>query len=144
MTNPNIPPQLPQDTAPCLTRDEIKRPGILVALSILAGVHIVLNVGLIFIGTAKKDPVTIVGILVSIAFYIAILIGLLQMREWARIMFIWLAYCGLVFSLGILAPLEIPTLIIAHWPSLRKATKKASLPKTYTYHESVQKNQKEV
>ena len=41
-----------------------------------------------------------------------------------------------VFSMGVFAPLEIPTLILAHWPSVRNATKNASIAKTYTYSEN--------
>jgi DNA-directed RNA polymerase subunit RPC12/RpoP len=113
----------------------VERPGTLVALIILSCVHIVVNVFIFCVGAANGNGAAIGGGLVSAGFYIAILIGLIKMQEWARIMLIWLAYCGIVFSLGIFAPLEIPTLILAHWPSVRKATKGASIPKAYTYHE---------
>ncbi|MCX5710108.1 MAG: hypothetical protein NT088_05230 [Candidatus Omnitrophica bacterium] len=111
------------------------RPGALVALTVLSCVHIAVNVVIFFVGIAKGNGVAIGGGLFSVGFYIAILIGLIKMQEWARIMIIWLAYCGIVFSLGVFAPLEIPTLILAHWPSVRKATKGASMAKAYTYHE---------
>ena len=114
----------------------VGRPGTLVALTIFACVHIVVNMVIFFVGTANGNGFAIGGGLVSAGFYIAILIGLIQMQEWARIMIIWFAYCGIVFSLGIFAPLEIPTLILAHWPSVRKATKGASLAKVYTYREN--------
>lgn len=114
------------------------RPGTLVALTVLSCIHIAVNVGIFFIGASNGNGAAIGGGLVSVGFYIAILIGLIKMQEWARIMIIWLAYCGIVFSLGVFAPLEIPTLILAHWPSVRRATKGASIPKTYTYHETAE------
>lgn len=111
------------------------RPGTLVALTVLACIHIVVNVVIFLVGTANGNGAAIGGGLASAAFYIAILVGLIQMREWARISILWLAYCGIVFSLGMFAPLEIPTLILAHWPSVRKATRGVSMAKVYTYHE---------
>ena len=113
----------------------VGRPATLVALTILASMHIVVNVSIFFIGITSRNAAAMGGGLVSTGFYIAILVGLFQKREWARIMTIWLAYCGIVFSLGIFAPLELPTLILAHWPSVREATKGASMAKAYTYHE---------
>lgn len=126
----NVPTHV-TDTPPALPG----RPGTLVALTVLACVHIVVNVVIFLVGTASGNGAAIGGGLASTAFYIAILVGLIQMREWARISILWLAYCGLVFSLGMFAPLEIPTLILAHWPSVRKATRGVSMAKAYTYHE---------
>ena len=111
------------------------RPGTLVALTIIACVHILVNVAIFFIGAANENGFACFGGLVSTGFYIAILIGLINMQEWARIMIIWLSYVGIIASFFMFAPLEIPTLILAHWPSVRKATKGASMAKAYTYHE---------
>jgi hypothetical protein len=117
----------PQETA--------ERPSALVALTVFACIHIVVNVVIFIIGAAHENGFAVFGGFVSCGFYIAILIGLIKMQEWARIMIIWMAYIGIVASLFIFAPLEIPTLVLAHWPSVRKATKEASVARTYTYRE---------
>lgn len=94
-----------------------------------------LNLVIFFLGAANENALAIFGGLVSCGLYVAILIGLIKMQEWARIMIIWLSYVGIVASLLLLSPLEILTLVFAHWPSVRKATKGASLAEAYTYHE---------
>ena len=79
----------------------------------------------------RVGALAVFGGIVSGGFYIAIFYGLIKLQEWARIMIIWLSYIGIVASLLILSPLEIATLVCAHWPSVRNAIKGASLAKTY-------------
>lgn len=116
----------------------VARPTALVVLMILTGVHILLNAALFVISAATENRLGLFGGFVSCGFYIAILIGLINMQEWARVMLIFLCYVGIVFSLFLLSPLEIITLIFAHRRSVREATKGKSMAQAYTYHENVQ------
>ncbi len=118
-----------------VTQDATGTPMALVVLIVLCCVHMLLNVAIFFLGTATGNVVAIFAGFVSFGFYVAILIGLVKKQEWARILTIWLSYVGIIASLFVFAPLEIPTLVCAHWPSVRRVTKGASMATTYTYHE---------
>ena len=122
----------------------VARPKALMVLMILTGVHILLNAAIFVIGVANENWLALFGGLVSCGFYIAILIGLNKMQEWARVMLIWLCYVGIVFSLLLFSPLEIITLILAHRRSVREVTKGRSLAKAYTYHENFQPRKEKV
>lgn len=118
-----------------VAQDSTRTPIALVLLIGLCCVHILLNVAIFFLGVATENVVALFGGFVSFGFYVAILIGLIKTQEWARILIIWLSYVGIVASLFVFAPLEILTLVCAHWPSVRRVTKGASMATAYTYHE---------
>lgn len=129
----------------------VARPTALVVLIGLTGLHALLSLVILLAGLAGGNGMALFGGSVSSACNVAILVGLIKVREWARIFLIWLCYVGIVTyglqsmvfprAAPILVPLlalEIVTLIFAHNRSVLQATKSASIAKTYTYHETVE------
>jgi hypothetical protein len=125
------------------------RPVTLIVLTVLAGEHLLVSAAMLLGGLLAGHGPLLASALVCSGFYVAIFIGLVGRREWARVMLIWLCYVGIVSYLIqsavsprvapvalVLMVFEIATLILAHSPSVRETTRGASLPKEYTYHES--------
>jgi hypothetical protein len=113
-------------------------PAALVGLIILTGVHILLYFLVLLVTCANHDAGGMTCGIVTCGFFVAILIGLVKMQEWARVMLIWFCYVGIIFSVLLLSPLEITTLVFAHRRSVREATKAMSIARVYTYHENTQ------
>ena len=124
-------------------------PGTLIVLTFLAAGHVLVSLAMLAVGLVAGQAPMFGGALVCCGFYVAIVVGLIKRREWARIMLIWLCYVGIVSYLiqtvvspwvapvtVVLMVFEIATLIPAHSPSVRQTTEGASLAKAYTYHES--------
>jgi len=123
-------------------------PITLIIVTILSAVLSMVSVVMFIIGVSSNYIPLIFGGLVCSGFYLAILIGLIKKREWARISLIWLCYVGIA-SYGFqwmanprTAPIVMPllaletiTLFFAHNRSVRQMTKGASIAKVYTYHE---------
>ena len=111
-------------------------PPALIGLIALMFLHLIVNFAITALGMIGDNPFALVGGGISIVMYCLMIVGILRHQEWARITTIWMSYVGLFASLFILFPLEVPTLICAHWPSVRRVTKKASMAEEYIYRES--------
>lgn len=107
------------------------------------GVHVLVSLGLTAVNLLGGVGHGIVGGFVSLGFYIAILVGLIKMQEWARVSLLWFCYVSLVFyglqaqqAAWLVIPLmgvQLVTLILSHSSSVRNCTRENSLAKTYTY-----------
>lgn len=118
----------------------------LIFLAILAGLHVAVAGLQTLGGLIMGSPPVMIGGVATIAFHMAILIGVLLRQEWARILMIWLCYVAIVtyvvqlgqapWLIGPLIGFEVLTLLFAHSRRVRETTRRKSLAKAYVYRET--------
>lgn len=143
--NPFQPPSAAQDVRGTQSEGQLTLLMIIV-LCILVVLQLFISIGIAVFGLIFRDGSGVGGGLVSAGFHVAILLGLIWRADWARLTLIWMCYVGvavLLFMLKDVPYLAVPwiavnivTLVIAHSPPIRNATRSASRAKAYTYVES--------
>ena len=117
----------------------------IIALMMLGIIQMFVSIGIAVLGLLGGDGSAVACGLVSAGFQVAVLVGLIWRADWARMTLIWMCYVGIVvmlFALEDVPFLAVPwivvnimTLVIAHSPPVRNATRTASRAKAYTYIE---------
>ena len=138
--NPYQSPEGPKQPSLARTGEPSAAVYVLVAF---VGIHVLISLALTAINVIGRGGPGIIGGIVSLGFYIAILVGLLKAQEWARISLIWFCYVSLVFyalqlktAAWLIVPLmgvQLVTLILSHSSPVKNCTKENSVAKTYTY-----------
>jgi len=151
--SPSAVPPLLQSNAANEQLGQASMPIALGILMALTGLGILGSLVIVLVGSGTDNPVAVGGGIICFPLYIAILVGLIKKQEWARVMLIWMTYCGIagdlfrsfagadrlpgtvlaIFGIGI--GIGVFTLILAHSTSVKSLTKNQSLAKEYIYQE---------